>query len=280
MVEIKSGYGLTLEDEAKMLRVARALGHAFPGHGAHHAARRPHACRRSSAGRADDYIDTIAGEWLPALHREGARGCGGHLLRAHRLRASRRPSGCSIAARALGVPVKMHAEQLANHRRHADGDPLSRALLRSSGIRGRRTSAGRSRAAAASRWCCLSPIYCLAAARKPPPGSCCAGEGRIAIASDCNPGSAPGASLLLADEHGDAIVRAHPEEALQAVTRHAAQALGSQGSAACSPPAAADFVVWDVESLDGVWLLDRLQSAAAGCVRGRRRCCRWPNLTP
>jgi imidazolonepropionase len=96
----------------------------------------------------------------------------------------------------------------------------------------------------------------LAAARKPPIAELRAAKARIAIASDCNPGSAPGASLLLAASMGTRLFGLTTDEALRGMTLHAAQALGL--AAECGSLArglAADFVVWDVESLDefGYW---------------------------
>ncbi len=111
-IEIKSGYGLTLNDEAKMLRVARELGRAFPVT-VRTTLLAAHTVPPEYQGRADDYIDAVGREWLPALTREGlvdavdvfCEGIAFSVAQAERLFA---------AARALGVPVKMHAEQLSN----------------------------------------------------------------------------------------------------------------------------------------------------------------------
>jgi imidazolonepropionase len=111
-IEIKSGYGLTLEDEAKMLRVARALGRAFPVT-VRATLLAAHTLPPEYRDRADAYIDTIAREWLPALAAEGlvdavdvfCERIAFNVAQAERLFA---------AAHALGLPVKMHAEQLAN----------------------------------------------------------------------------------------------------------------------------------------------------------------------
>jgi imidazolonepropionase len=110
-LEIKSGYGLTLEDEAKMLRVARALGRAFPVT-VRTTLLAAHTLPPEYRGRADAYIDTIAREWLPALLAEGlvdavdifCERIAFSVAQAERLFA---------AAQALKVPVKMHAEQLS-----------------------------------------------------------------------------------------------------------------------------------------------------------------------
>jgi len=275
-IEIKSGYGLTLADEAKMLRVARALGRAFPVT-VRTTLLAAHTLPPEFRGRADAYIDTIAGEWLPALLGEGlvdavdifCERIAFSVAQAERLFA---------AAHALGVPVKMHAEQLANlggtlmatryhalscdHLEYADEDEAA-AL------------------AAAGSVAVLLPVayYCLAEARQPPLAALRQARAAIAIASDCNPGSAPGTSLLLAMSMATRLFGLTAEEALQAVTRHAAQALGLAGErGVLAAGQAADFVVWNVRSPAELsyWIgfNPRRTVVRAGEVL------RWPNLTP
>src|SRR3989440_11273054 len=111
-VEIKSGYGLTLADEAKMLRVARHLGRAFPVT-VRTTLLAAHTLPPEYRDRADEYIDVVAREWLPELAGQGlvdavdvfCERMAFSVAQAARLFA---------AARALGLPVKMHAEQLGN----------------------------------------------------------------------------------------------------------------------------------------------------------------------
>jgi imidazolonepropionase len=275
-IEIKSGYGLTLADEAKMLRVARALGRAFPVT-VRTTLLAAHTLPPEFRGRADAYIDTIAREWLPALLGEGlvdavdifCERIAFSVAQAERLFA---------AAHALRVPVKMHAEQLANlggtlmatryhalscvHLEYADEDEAA-AL------------------AAAGSVAVLLPVayYCLAEARQPPLAALRQARAAIAIASDCNPGSAPGTSLLLAMSMATRLFGLTAEEALQAVTRHAAQALGLAGErGVLAAGQAADFVVWNVRSPAELsyWIgfNPRRTVVRAGEVL------RWPNLTP
>jgi imidazolonepropionase len=275
-IEIKSGYGLTLADEAKMLRVARALGRAFPVT-VRTTLLAAHTLPPEFRGRADAYIDTIAREWLPALLGEGlvdavdifCERIAFSVAQAERLFA---------AAHALRVPVKMHAEQLANlggtlmatryhalscdHLEYADEDEAA-AL------------------AAAGSVAVLLPVayYCLAEARQPPLAALRQARAAIAIASDCNPGSAPGTSLLLAMSMATRLFGLTAEEALQAVTRHAAQALGLTGErGVLAAGQAADFVVWNVRSPAELsyWIgfNPRRTVVRAGEVL------RWPNLTP
>lgn len=111
-IEIKSGYGLTLADEGKMLRVARALQRSFPVT-VKTTLLAAHSLPPEFKGRADDYIQVICEEWMPSLQREGlvdavdvfCESIGFTLAQSERL---------FDAAQALGLPVKMHAEQLSN----------------------------------------------------------------------------------------------------------------------------------------------------------------------
>jgi imidazolonepropionase len=253
-VEIKSGYGLTLADEAKMLRTARALEQAYPVTikttflGAH-------TVPPEFTGRADAYIDTIVKEWLPALHSEGlidavdvfCESIGFSVAQSERL---------FDAALALKLPVKMHAEQLTNlggtqmATRHGalSCDHLEYA-----------TAADAAALASAGTVAVLLPIafYCLADDHKPPIAALRAAGASLAIASDCNPGSAPATSLLLTMSMGTRLFGLTSEEALAGVTRNAARALGLQGErGTLASGQAADFVIWNVGSIEelGYWI--------------------------
>jgi imidazolonepropionase len=274
-LEIKSGYGLTLEDEAKMLRVARMLGRAFPVT-VRTTLLAAHTLPPEYRGRPDDYITIIAREWLPALVREG-------LVDAVDVFCDRiafsvaQAEALFCAARALGIPVKMHAEQLSNL-----GGSLAAARHGALSC-DHLEYAGETEAAALARAgtaAVLLPVayYCLADTRKPPVAALRAAGAAIAVASDCNPGSAPGTSLLLAMSMATRLFGLTAEEALLGVTRHAAQALGlgaERGSLA--PGARADFVVWNVRAPEelGYWIgfNPRRSVVRAGEVL------RWPNMT-
>ncbi|HEY6823816.1 MAG TPA: amidohydrolase family protein, partial [Steroidobacteraceae bacterium] len=152
------------------------------------------------------------------------------------------------AARSLGLPVKMHAEQLSNLggtlMAAAHGalscDHLEYAGAEEAGALGRSGTVA-----------VLLPVafYCLGAGRQPPLAALRSARAALAIASDCNPGSAPGASLLLAMSMATRLFGLTAEEALLGVTRHAAQALGlGAGRGALSAGPAADFVVWNIGS--------------------------------
>jgi imidazolonepropionase len=252
-VEIKSGYGLTLRDEAKMLRVARSLAHALPVT-VRTTLLAAHALPPEYAGRPDAYIDDIARDWLPRLHAEGlldavdifCESVGFSVQQAARL---------FDAAAHLGIPVKMHAEQLSNlggsllAARHGalSCDHLEYA-----------TAAEAEALAAAGTVAVLLPVafFCLAEERKPPVALLREAGTAMAIATDCNPGSAPGSSLLLAMSMATRLFGLTCEEALAGVTRHAARALGMQSErGTLAPGAAADFVIWNIADPEelGYW---------------------------
>ena len=247
-IEIKSGYGLTLADEAKMLRAARALGQAYPVT-VKTTFLAAHTVPPEFAGRADEYIDTIIADWLPTLYGEGlidavdvfCENIAFNVAQSERL---------FDAAHDRGLPVKMHAEQLSNlggtqmaSRHHAlSCDHLEYA-----------TEADAAALAASRTVAVLLPIafYCLADERKPPVRAFRSAGAHMALATDCNPGSAPATSLLLTMSMGTRLFGLTSEEALAGVTRNAARALGlhkDRGSLTAGKTA--DFVIWNVRSVE------------------------------
>ena len=274
-LEIKSGYGLTLADEAKMLRVARALGRAFPVT-VRTTLLAAHTVPPEYRGRASEYVELIAGEWLPALLAEGlvdaldvfCEKIAFSVAQAERLFA---------AADALGVPVKMHAEQLSNlggtlmAARHG---ALSCDHLEYAG------AAEAAALGAAGPVAVLLPVafYCLAADRPPPIALLREAGAAMAVASDCNPGSAPGASLLTAMSMATRLFGLTSEEALLGATRHAARALGLAGErGTLAAGAAADFVVWNIRSPEelGYWVGFNPRRTVVRAAEVLR----WPNQT-
>jgi imidazolonepropionase len=150
------------------------------------------------------------------------------------------------AAGRLGVPVKMHAEQLSNlggsllaaRRGALSCDHLEYATAREAEA-----------LAASGTVAVLLPVafFCLAEERKPPLAALRAAGAGMAVATDCNPGSAPGSSLLLAMSMATRLFGLTCEEALAGVTRHAARALAMQDErGTLATGQAADFVIWDV----------------------------------
>jgi imidazolonepropionase len=253
-IEIKSGYGLTLADEAKMLRVARQLAQTFSIR-VRTTLLAAHTVPPEYAGRADDYVDVIAQHWLPALKDQGlvdavdvfCENIGFTAAQSARL---------FDAAAALGIPVKMHAEQLSNlggsllaSQRHAlSCDHLEYA-----------DNAEALAMAASGTVAVLLPIayYVLGDSRKPPIDALRTAGTHMAVATDCNPGTAPSASLLLAMSMATRLFALTTDEVLAGVTRNAARALGLHTQ--CGRLATgyvADFVIWDVDSLAelGYWL--------------------------
>jgi imidazolonepropionase len=246
-IEIKSGYGLTLADEAKMLRAARALAKAYPVT-VKTTFLAAHTVPPEFTGRADAYIDTIIADWLPELHAEGlidavdvfCESIAFNVAQSERL---------FDAAHKLGIPVKMHAEQLTNlggtqmaSRHHAlSCDHLEYA-----------TEADAAALAASKTVAVLLPIafYCLADEHKPPIQAFRSAGASMALATDCNPGSAPATSLLLTLSMGTRLFGLTSEEALAGVTRHAARALGLSDRGTLAPGKVADFVIWNVRAIE------------------------------
>lgn len=253
-LEIKSGYGLTLADERRMLRVARRLGESF-GVRVHTCLLAAHAVPPEFSGRGADYIDTIAREWLPQLLAEG-------LVDSVDIFCENIGFGVDQAlilfeaAAKLGVPVKMHAEQLSN----IGGSQLAARFHALSCDHLEFTHAEDAPLLAASGTVAvLLPVafYGLHETRMPPIAAFRGAGTRMAVATDCNPGSAPGASLLLAMSMATRFFGLTPEEVLAGVTEHAARALGLAGQVGTlAVDAAADFVVWAVRQPEelGYWV--------------------------
>ena len=275
-IEIKSGYGLTLADEAKMLRVARALGRAFPVT-VRTTLLAAHTLPPEYAGRADEYVETVAREWLPALLAEGLVDAVDIFCEriAFSVGQARR---LFSAAQALQVPVKMHAEQLSNLGGTLLATEFSALSCDHLEFAGAPEAAALARAGTVA---VLLPVayYCLAAERQPPVAALRAAGAALAVASDCNPGSAPGTSLLLALSMATRLFGLTAEEALAGATRDAARALGlGHERGLLAPGYAADFVVWNVRSLSELsyWIgfNPRRTVVRAGEVQ------RWPNSNP
>jgi imidazolonepropionase len=275
-LEIKSGYGLTLEDEAKMLRVARALGEAFPVT-VRTTFLAAHTVPPEYAGRADTYLDVVVEEWLPQLAAQGLIDAV-DVFCEHIAFTVAQAERLFRAAQAHGLPVKMHAEQLSNI-----GGTLAAARMGALSCDHLEYAAAAeaSAFARAGTVAMLLPVayYCLAATRKPPVAALRAAGAPMAVASDCNPGSAPNASLLTAMSMATRLFGLTAEEALLGVTRHAAQALGlSHERGSLSAGMAADFVVWNVRALEelGYWIGFNPRRSVVRAAEVLR----WPNPIP
>ena len=242
-LEIKSGYGLSAAHEARCLRIARRLGRELPLT-VRTTCLSAHALPPEFDGRADDYIDAVCA-WLPQLQAEGLVDAVDAFCEniAFSLAQTERVFD---AARRLGLPVKLHAEQLS--------DQGGAALAASHGALScdhlEWLSDGGVRAmAAAGTVAVLLPgaFYFLRETRLPPIAALREAGVPIALASDHNPGSSPGLSLLLMLNMGCTFFRLTPEEALRGVTVHAARALGLHDRGTLAPGQRADFVVWDLQ---------------------------------
>lgn len=243
LVEVKSGYGLECDTELRMLRAARRLAQLRPVRivttflGAH-------AIPPEYAGRADAYLDEIC---LPTLARAHAEDlvdqvdafCESIAFTPDQIDRLFR------AARRMGLPVKLHAEQLsasggtqlacrfgalsADHVEYAD-DADARAM------------------AASGTVAVLLPgaFYTLRETRVPPIADFRAHGVPMAVATDLNPGTSPLNSLLLAMNMACTLFRLTPEESLLGTTRHAARALGLSDCGSLAPGLRADLAIWNL----------------------------------
>jgi len=246
-IEIKSGYGLDLPSERKMLRVARQLGERYPVT-VYTTFLGAHALPPEFAGRADDYIDEVCERMLPALADEGLVDAVDVFCERIGFSLEQSERVFNAAAR-RGLPVKMHAEQLSN----AGGTALAarhRAL--SADHLEFLDEAGVAAMKAAGTVAVLLPgaYYFIRETQLPPLELLRRYEVPIAISTDSNPGTSPATSLLLMMNMATTLFRLTVPEVLQGVTRHAAQAFGDaehHGTLAVGRPA--DFAVWPVQSL-------------------------------
>jgi imidazolonepropionase len=266
-LEIKSGYGLAEEAEAKCLRVARKLAAqervdvrtTFLG---------AHAIPPEFAGRADDYIELVCA-MLPRLHAQGLVDA----VDAFCERIAFSPAQTRRvfdAARALGLPVKLHAEQLSD----SGGAELaaSYGALSSDHLEWLSESGARAMARAGTVAVLLpGAFYFLRETRLPPVALLRAHGVSMAISTDCNPGSSPCTSLLLMLNMACTLFRLTPEEALAGVTRHAARALGLADRGVLAPGLRADFVLWDARSPAELAYAIGLNPRRATFVEGQER---------
>jgi len=241
-VEIKSGYGLDTDTEMKMLRVARRIGTEL-GIGVRTTFLGAHALPPEFANRADDYISFVCDTMLPAVAAAGladavdafCEGIGFTLAQTRRV---------FEAARAHGLPIKLHAEQLSllgGAAMAARSGALSADHLEYI------TDSCAQAMAQAGTVAVLLPgaFVCLRETKLPPIDSLRAHGVAMAVATDCNPGTSPLLSLRLAMALACAQFRLTPEEALRGATVHAAKALGLSDRGELRVGKRADLVVWD-----------------------------------
>lgn len=244
-IEIKSGYGLDLETEARALRAARRLGRerniavstTFLG---------AHALPPEANGDRDAYITKVCEEMLPALAREGLMDavdafCEGIAF------SPEQTARVFAAARELGLKVKLHADQLSNlhgAKLAADYGALSADHLEHT------DEDGAAAMAKAGTVAVLLPgaFYVLRETKLPPVDAFRQHGVRMALATDCNPGTSPLTSLLLTMNMGATLFRLTVEECIAGVTREAARALGRLDEiGTLEPGKSCDLAIWNIE---------------------------------
>ncbi|MEO7116832.1 MAG: imidazolonepropionase [Caldimonas sp.] len=241
-LEIKSGYGLSAEHEARCLGVARRLGREL-ALTVRTTCLSAHALPPEFAGRADDYIDAVCA-WLPDLNDAKLVDAVDAFCEriAFSVAQTRR---VFEAARDLGLPVKLHAEQLSDSggaELAAEFGALSCEHLEHA------SEAGVRAMARAGSVAVLLPgaFYFLRETQVPPVAALRAAGVPMAIATDHNPGSSPTLSPLLMLSMACTLFRLTPEESLRGMTVNGARALGLADRGRLAPGQRADFAVWDV----------------------------------
>ena len=243
-VEVKSGYGLDTASEVKMLRVARKLGEAFDidvvtsflG---------LHSVPPEFAGLADGYVDMVCREMLPAIADEGLADAADAYLEPIAFSAAE-VARYFAAAEDLGLPLRLHADQLSD----SGGGALAAQFSALSADHLEYVSdVGIAAMAKAGTVAVLLPgaFYFLRESRRPPIEKFRVAGVPMALATDSNPGTSPTQSLLLMLNMACTLFRLTPEEALAGVTCNAAQALGRGDEiGTLERGKRADFVLWDI----------------------------------
>ncbi|HET6832222.1 MAG TPA: imidazolonepropionase [Acidimicrobiales bacterium] len=242
-VEIKSGYGLDLETERRMLAAARRVGRELPVRvcttflGAH-------TVPEEYRGRPDDYVDLVCGDMLPAIAAAGLADAVDGFCERIAFSAAQ-VARVFAAARRHGLPVKLHADQLSD----GGGAALAATFGALSADHLEHTTPDGVRAlAAAGTVAVLLPgaTHTLGGPDRPPVAALRAAGVPLAVSTDANPGTSPLLSLRLAANLACTLLGLTPAEALAGVTCNAARALGLAGTAGVlAAGAAADLVVWD-----------------------------------
>ncbi|MER8834669.1 imidazolonepropionase [Mesorhizobium sp. M0045] len=244
-VEIKSGYGLDLENERKSLRAARRLGGERPVTvrttflGAH-------ALPPEAKGDKDAFIDLVANEILPAIAAEGLADavdgfCEGIAFWPEQI------ARVFDAAKAAGLPVKLHADQLSNL--HGAELAARYGALSADHLEYTDEAGAAAMAKAGSVATILPGAYYFIRETKKPPIALFRQHGvRMAVATDNNPGTSPLTSLLLTMNMAATLFGLTVDECLAGVTREAARALGLLGqTGTLEAGKSADLAIWDVE---------------------------------
>lgn len=244
-VEVKSGYGLSIADELKMLRAARALGRerqvrivtTFLG---------AHALPPEYADDADGYVAAVCDEMIPAVAAEGLADAVDAFCEGIGFSAEQTERVFAAAAR-HGLPVKLHAEQLSNL--HGAALSARYGALSADHLEHLDTDGIAAMARAGTVATLLPGAYYFVRETKLPPIEALRAAGvPIALATDCNPGTSPLTSLLLVMNMAATLFRMTVDECLAGVTRNAAQALGlAAETGTLEAGKSCDLAIWDIE---------------------------------
>jgi imidazolonepropionase len=243
-IEIKSGYGLDFDSEAKMLRVARRIGDEL-GIGVRTTFLGAHALPPEFAGRQSDYVDEVCIRMLPAMARDGLADAVDAFCETIAFTGSE-TRRVFESARALGLRVKLHADQLSD----SGGATLAAEFGALSADHLEYTSEDGVRAMAAAGTVAVmlpAAFYTLRETRQPPIEQLRAHGVPMAVASDVNPGTSPLLSLRHAMNMACTLFRMTPEEALRGTTINAARALGLTDRGTLETGKRADVVIWNID---------------------------------
>ncbi|MFK4530664.1 imidazolonepropionase [Bradyrhizobium japonicum] len=244
-IEIKSGYGLDVETEMRQLSAARILGRqrpiailtSFLG---------AHALPVEAGGDKDRYIDLVCHEMLPAVAKTGLADAVDAFMEGIAFSAEQ-TARVFETARGLGLPVKLHADQLSN----LGGAALAAKFSALSADHLEHTDeAGAAAMAKAGTVAVLLPgaFYFIRETQKPPIEAFRRHGVHMALATDCNPGSSPLTSLLLTMNMGATLFRMTVAECLAGVTREGARALGVLNETGTLEAGKwCDLAIWDIE---------------------------------
>lgn len=243
-LEIKSGYGLTLESERKVLKVIRKLGEVLPAT-VKATCLAAHDIPPEYKGKADDYIAHICDVMLPTLAKEGLVDAVDAFCE-HLAFSPEQVEKVFQKAQALGLPVKLHAEQLSSL--HGSSLAAKYHALSADHLE-YMTEADAMAMAQAGTVAVLLPgaFYMLRETQLPPMDALRKHGVKIALSTDLNPGTSPMLSPRLLLNMGCTLFRMTPEEALAGVTINAAQALGLKNThGSLEQNKVADFIAWDI----------------------------------
>ncbi|MCF6292604.1 MAG: imidazolonepropionase [Robiginitomaculum sp.] len=245
-IEIKSGYGLTIEDEIKMLRAARDLGR-IEGVRVSTSLLGAHALPPEFIGQSDAYIDMVVEEMLPKIAVLGLADAVDVFCEniAFSLEQTKRVFEKSVT---LGLPIRLHGEQLSNS--HGCQMAAEMGALSCDHLEYLDEAGAKAMADAGTVAVLLPGAFYFLKETKTPPVNLLRKHGvAMAIATDCNPGSSPTTSLPLMLSMAVTFFGLTPDEALAGVTRNAAKALGlGQQIGQIAPGFTADLVAWDINS--------------------------------